>query len=92
MQGRNALIVVPSLQLVKQTLKTWAREFLCEGIEIDWIAVCSDDDVKNLDDPSMNTSEIGIEVNTDEHVISEFLKKNTSKKIYKFRLLNYRAF
>ena len=65
MKGNNALIVVPSLQLVKQTLKTWAREFLCEGIDIDWIAVCSDDDVKNLDDPAINTFDIGIEVNTD---------------------------
>ena len=80
LNANNALIIVPSLQLVRQTLKTWARELLCEGIDIDWIAICSDDDVKNLDDPSMNTSEIGIEVNTDEQVISEFLKKNTSKK------------
>ena len=79
MQGRNALIVVPSLQLVKQTLKTWAREFLCEGIEIDWIAVCSDDDVKNLDDPSLNTFEIGIEVNTETEMISSFLKQNSEK-------------
>ena len=66
MKGNNALIVVPSLQLVKQTLKTWAREFMCEGIEIDWIAVCSDDDVKNLDDPAINKFDLGIEVNTDK--------------------------
>ena len=79
MKGGNALIVVPSLQLVKQTLKTWAREFLCEGIEIDWIAVCSDDDVKNLDDPALNTFEIGIEVNTEIEIISSFLKKDSEK-------------
>ena len=79
MKGNNALIVVPSLQLVKQTLKTWAREFMCEGIEIDWIAVCSDDDVKNLDDPSLNTFEIGIEVNTETEMISSFLKQNSEK-------------
>ena len=79
MNGKNALIVVPSLQLVKQTLKTWAREFLCEGIEIDWIAVCSADDVKNIDDPAINTYEIGIEVNTDKEVITSFLKKESEK-------------
>ena len=79
MNGRNAIIIVPSLQLVKQTLKTWAREFLCEGIEIDWIAVCSDDDVKNLDDPALNTFEIGIEVNTDNQIISSFLEKDSDK-------------
>mgnify|MGYP006262345621 FL=1 len=60
MKGSNALIVVPSLQLVKQTLKTWAREFMCEGIEIDWIAVCSDDDVKNLDDPAINKFDLSL--------------------------------
>ena len=79
MKGNNALIVVPSLQLVKQTLKTWAREFMCEGIEIDWIAVCSDDDVKNLDDPAINKFDLGIEVNTDKELISDFLQKNSQK-------------
>ena len=82
LNANNALIVVPSLQLVRQTLKTWARELLCEGLEIEWIAICSDDDVKNIDDPSLNTAELGIEVNTDEEVITNFLRKKiTSKKI-----------
>ena len=79
MNGNNALIVVPSLQLVKQTLKTWSREFLCEGIDIDWIAVCSDDDVKNLDDPAINIFDIGIEVNTNAELIASFFKKQTQK-------------
>ena len=52
---------------------------MCEGIEIDWIAVCSDDDVKNLDDPAINTFDLGIEVNTDKEVISDFLQKNSQK-------------
>ena len=76
----NTLIVVPSLQLVRQTLKAWARELLCDGVEIDWIAICSDDDVRNVDDPAMNISDIGIEVNTDVEVISKFLTKKTNNK------------
>ena len=80
LNAQNALIVVPSLQLVRQTLKTWTRELLCEGVDIDWIAICSDDDVKKIDDPSINTSELGIEVNTDEKTILNFLQKRTNKK------------
>ena len=76
----NTLIIVPSLQLVRQTLKAWARELLCDGVEIDWIAICSDDDVRNVDDPAMNISDIGIEVNTDIEVISKFLTKKTNNK------------
>ena len=76
---KNALVVVPSLQLVKQTLKTWARELICEGIEVDWIAICSDDDVKNLDDPSISISDLGIEVNTEINQISNFLNQKTNK-------------
>ena len=76
---KNALVVVPSLQLVKQTLKTWARELICEGIEVEWIAICSDDDVKNLDDPSISISDLGIEVNTEINQISNFLNKKTNK-------------
>ena len=76
---KNALVVVPSLQLVKQTLKTWARELICEGIEVEWIAICSDDDVKNLDDPSISISDLGIEVNTEINQISNFLNQKTNK-------------
>ena len=76
---KNALVVVPSLQLVKQTLKTWARELICEGIEVEWIAICSDDDVKNLDDPSISISDLGIEVNTEINEISKFLNQKTNK-------------
>ena len=52
MQASNALIIVPSLQLVRQTLKTWAKELISENIDMEWIA-CGDDDVKKIDDPSI---------------------------------------
>ena len=53
---------------------------MCDDVEIDWIAICSDDDVRNVDDPAMNISDIGIEVNTDVEVISKFLTKKTNNK------------
>ena len=86
---KNALVVVPSLQLVKQTLKTWARELICEGIEVEWIAICSDDDVKNLDDPSISISDLGIEVNTEINKITEFLNKQTNK--FKLIITTYQS-
>ena len=79
LNAKNALVVVPSLQLVKQTLKTWARELICEGIEVEWIAICSDDDVKNLDDPSISITDLGIEVNTEINEISKFINQKTEK-------------
>ena len=79
MQSNNVLIVVPSLQLVRQTLKTWSRELLCEGIDIDWIAICSDEDVKTIDDPALRIADIGIEVNTDINSIANFLQESSNK-------------
>ena len=66
------------LYAVASSLKTWIREFFAEGIEVDWIAVCSDEDVKKVDDPAVNTFEIGIEVNTQSEIISSFLKKDSN--------------
>ena len=86
---KNALVVVPSLQLVKQTLKTWARELICEGIEVEWIAICSDDDVKNLDDPSISILELGIAVNTEINEIRNFLNKKTNK--FKLIITTYQS-
>ena len=44
---------------------------------MDWIAVCSDNDVRNSDDPSMRAVDLGIEVNIDPQLIANFLSKRT---------------
>ncbi len=80
MQASNALIIVPSLQLVRQTLKTWAKELISENIDMEWIAVCSDDDVKKIDDPSIKLMDLGIEVNTNIESIANFLSKKSQRK------------
>ena len=77
LNAKTILVAVPSLALVRQTLYSWAREAVANGIDMDWIAVCSDDDVKNLDDPLMKKVDIGIEVNTDPQIIANFLSKST---------------
>jgi len=77
LNAKTILIAVPSLALVRQTLGSWAREAVANDSEMDWIAVCSDDDVKNSDDPSMQKVDLGIEVNTDPQIIANFLSKRT---------------
>ena len=77
LQSKTILLAVPSLALVRQTLSTWTREAVANGIEMDWIAVCSDEDVKSSDDPLMQRVDLGIEVNTDPNLVSEFLLNST---------------
>jgi len=77
LRAKTILIAVPSLALVRQTLGSWTREAVANGIDMDWIAVCSDDDVKNSDDPSMQKVDLGIEVDTDPQVVADFLQKPT---------------
>jgi predicted helicase len=77
LKSKKVIIAVPSLALVRQTLGSWTREAVANNIDMDWIAVCSDDDVKNSDDPSMHKVDLGIEVDTDPDVIAAFLSKRT---------------
>jgi superfamily II DNA or RNA helicase len=77
LNAKTVLIAVPSLALVRQTLGAWTREAVANDLEMDWIAVCSDDDVKNSDDPSMHKVDLGIKVDTDPQFIADFLSKTT---------------
>jgi len=72
---KNILIAVPSLALVKQTLNVWATQSLADQIKIDYIAICSDQDVSQTDDPLMKKHDIGISVTTDKYQVQAFLKK-----------------
>ncbi len=77
LRANSVLIAVPSLSLVKQTLSTWTREAIANGIMMQWIAVCSDQDVSINDDPSCQTFDLGIAVTTDPKVVTQFLNKST---------------
>ncbi len=76
LNANSILIAVPSLALVRQTLGAWTREAVADGIDMDWIAVCSDEDVARSDDPMMQTVDLGIEVDTDPQVIANFLSRH----------------
>ncbi|MDD5053007.1 MAG: DEAD/DEAH box helicase family protein [Sulfuricurvum sp.] len=73
--AQNILIAVPSLALIKQTLEVWTRESLANNIDINWLAVCSDDTVSELEDDTFmaTTKDLGIDVSTDIDYISKWL-------------------
>ena len=80
LNAKTVLVAVPSLALVRQTLGSWTREAVANGLSMDWMAVCSDDDVKNSDDPAMQRVDLGIEVDTDPDAIAAFLSKQTEDR------------
>jgi superfamily II DNA or RNA helicase len=47
--AQTVIVAVPSLALIRQSVADWAREFLAHGKMPDWICVCSDETVGNLD-------------------------------------------
>jgi predicted helicase len=49
LKAKTILVAVPSLALVRQSLTDWTREFLAHGIKPDWLCVCSDETVGNLE-------------------------------------------
>ena len=80
LQAKNALIAVPSLFLIKQTLKEWAKESTARNETFDWIVICSDEKSNDFsDEPSMRKIDLGIKVETDKEKIGEFLSNKNSK-------------
>ncbi len=80
LQAKNALIAVPSLFLIKQTLKEWAKESTARKETFDWIVICSDEKSNDFsDEPSMRKIDLGIKVETDKEKIAEFLNNQNSK-------------
>ena len=80
LRAKNALIAVPSLFLIKQTLKEWAKESTARNEIFDWIVICSDEKSNDFsDEPSMRKIDLGIKVDTDKEKIAEFLNNQNSK-------------
>lgn len=73
---KKLLVALPSLSLIRQTLEVYAREALANNLVINWIVVCSDDTVdQNNDDVSVLTQDLGIQIDTDPQVITQWLQK-----------------
>jgi len=47
--AKRVLVAVPSLALIRQTLKVWLRESLACGQDVEWICVCSDESAGRIE-------------------------------------------
>jgi superfamily II DNA or RNA helicase len=77
--SHKTLVMVPSLSLLKQTLREWL------AVEpFDYLAVCSDDTVaaEEHDAVVASTSELGVPVTTNPGEIASFLRRSTSGVVF----------
>jgi predicted ribosomally synthesized peptide with SipW-like signal peptide len=49
LNARSILVAVPSLALIRQSLDVWTRESIANKRDIDWICVCSDETVSDIE-------------------------------------------
>jgi superfamily II DNA or RNA helicase len=74
LEARRVLVLVPSLSLVRQTLREWAT-----ASEFSYLAVCSDETVTGgqADAVVASTSELGFPVTTNPAEIARFLRRRS---------------
>ncbi|MBT7521539.1 MAG: DEAD/DEAH box helicase family protein, partial [Nitrospina sp.] len=77
LKAKNIVVAVPSLNLIRQCLRTWAIESTADKKKVNWIAVCSDQKVKDLnkDDFQVLVKDLGIRAHTKVNEITGWLKK-----------------
>ena len=69
--GRTVLVAVPSLELLKQTVADWAREWVAHGERPAFTIVCSDQTTGQLQDSFVGqTYELGLPTYTAPHEIA----------------------
>ena len=80
LKAQRVLIAVPSLSLIRQTLKEWMRESLARNHKVEWICVCSDESAGKIDqdDAVVLTQDLGVPCLTDPKQISSWLKRKHS--------------
>ena len=81
--AKNTLVLVPSLSLLRQTIKNWNTH---KNKSFKWLCVCSDitvaKDKKKKDEWITNTSELDISVTSDIKKIKEFICLEGDKVIF----------
>ena len=77
LKSKRIVIAVPSLSLIRQTLKDWLRETAALGLQSNWICVCSDSTAGQTDndDTAVYRQDLGIECHTNPDRIADWLKK-----------------
>jgi superfamily II DNA or RNA helicase len=76
LDSKRIVIAVPSLSLVKQTLKVWNRESAANDIAVDWICVCSDETAgkADQDDVVVQRQDIAVPCHTSTDKIADWLR------------------
>jgi len=77
LKAKKILVAVPSLALIRQTLKVWLRESLAHGDKVEWICVCSDESAGRVeqDDVAVLRQDLGVPCLTDPNEIASWLKQ-----------------
>ena len=76
LKSKRIVIAVPSLSLVRQTLKVWLRESVANNINVEWICVCSDETAgkSDQDDVVVQRQDIAVPCLTSSDKIADWLK------------------
>jgi superfamily II DNA or RNA helicase len=77
LEVRRIVIAVPSLALIRQTLKVWLRETMANRQAVEWICVCSDESAGRIerDDVTVLRQDLGVPCLTDADEIAAWLKR-----------------
>jgi superfamily II DNA or RNA helicase len=80
LKAKTILVAVPSLALVRQSLTDWTREFLAHGVKPDWLCVCSDETVGNLERDEFvgEVYDLGLPTHTDPDEIAALLRARSN--------------
>src|SRR5262249_7199386 len=76
LKAKTIVVTVPSLALIRQSVTDWTREFLAKGLVPDWVCVCSDETVGNLerDEVVGEVYELGLPTHTGPKKIASLLR------------------
>lgn len=75
--AKRIVVAVPSLALIRQTLRVWLRETYAKKKDVDWICVCSDESAGRIrrDDLAVLKQDLGIPATTSPEIIARWLRK-----------------
>ena len=75
--ARRIVIAVPSLALIRQTLKVWLRETMANQQAVEWICVCSGESAGRveLEDTAVLRQDLGVPCLTEPKEIAAWLKR-----------------
>ncbi len=77
LESQSIVIAVPSLALIRQTLKVWLRETQANQQAVEWICVCSDESAGRVerDDSAVLRQDLGVPCLADPKEIAAWLKR-----------------